>query len=187
MFATYKVLWYRAPTYGTIKVDILLPGIMDIPRFPSSRIDSSNSLRLPCAPLAIILLLKLQAWSQHRAALEWYYSKEQTKDKSDLECLVPIAARRSVKPKEDVDIPTSFLSQAQVRVSEYLRLYPSCATKSGWNSMGFTVPNSVTPTPLPRLNVNSILTGEVSATSSRYRVKPLPRARALYSFGSSRY
>jgi hypothetical protein len=160
---------------------------MDIPRFSSSRIDSSNSLRLPCAPLAIILLLKLQAWSQHRAALEWYFSKEQHKDKSDLECMVPIAARRSIKPKEDLDIPTSFLSQSQVRVTEYLQLYPYCATASSWKSMGFTVPKSVTPSPAPRINASSLVTGEALITGSRYKVKPLPRTRALYSFGSSRY
>lgn len=157
---------------------------MDIPRFPSSRIDSSNFLRLPSAPLSIVLLLKLQAWSQHRAALEWYYSKEQSKDYSDLECLVPIAARKSIKPKEDPDMTSSFISKAQVRVSEYLQVYPLSGTKSHWKSMGFTVPAPAAAPSLPKVKV---MADEVATTSSRYRVKPLPRTRALYSFGSSRY
>lgn len=202
--ATYKVLWYRTTTYGTIKVDILLPGIMNIPRFPSSRIDCTNARQLPCAPLSLSLLLKLQAWSEHRAAPEWYYSKEQHKDHLDLEALAPLAALRSLKPKEDASLPSIFVSNAQKMVSEYLTVHPLSVTKKSWKSMGFSVPASstrsssssrsstssvgtgglLTPTSASSVGIGDLLT---TTSTSRYHVKPLPRPRALYSFGSSRY
>ncbi|KIM23397.1 hypothetical protein M408DRAFT_332391 [Serendipita vermifera MAFF 305830] len=186
LFATYKVLWYRS-TYGSVKVDILLPGIMDIPSFPASRIDTSNVRRFPSAPLSITLLLKLQAWSQHRAATEWYYSKEQDKDKTDLECLVPLAAKKALRPKRDVDLSKEFLSAAEKRVSEYLRANPSSCTRDSWRSMGFAVPEAQTvPTPRGSVASTSFLVEE-PAVISRIKVKPLPRPRPLYTYGSSRY
>ncbi|KAG8818122.1 hypothetical protein FRC19_010859 [Serendipita sp. 401] len=164
--ATYKVLWYRKPRYsysrsyyssydsysytsttdtsGAIKVDLLLPGVMDIPSFSSSAISSSNSRGLPAAPLSVVLLLKLQAWSQHRAALQSHYRMEQFKDSSDLDTLVPIAAGKGIKPKTDLPLPASFLEAAQTRVREYLVAYPSSDTRSHWKALGFEVPKLLT-------------------------------------------
>jgi hypothetical protein len=65
--ATYRVLWCRLTGYRrSCKVDILLPGIMNIPRVPRELIKRVQNL--PVMPLAGILLLKLQAWEDHRNA-----------------------------------------------------------------------------------------------------------------------
>ncbi|CAG8617135.1 16110_t:CDS:10, partial [Acaulospora colombiana] len=99
---------------------------------------SNNSRRLPAAPLSLTLLLKLQAWSQYRAAIEYHYSKEQYKDSSDLDQLVPIAERKHLKIKRDgQELPVDFVDEAQRRVTEYLQAYPSSPTRSGWIAMGF--------------------------------------------------
>ncbi|KAG8829780.1 hypothetical protein FRC17_006048 [Serendipita sp. 399] len=161
--ATYKVLWYRKSQYsyyrssyfgsryagtnttGAIKVDLLLPGIMDIPSFPSTSIDSSNGRGLPAAPLSVVLLLKLQAWSQHRAALSTYYRIEQYKDKSDLEYLAPYASGRGIRPMADLSLPTTFIANAQIRVREYLRYDPLSSTLPHWKKMGFEVPEPPAP------------------------------------------
>jgi len=140
--ATYRVLWYRPPGVlwsGLVKVDILLPGIMDIPSFSDTDIDTSNSRRLPAAPFSIVLLLKLQAWSQHRAALKFYLISKQYTDASDLETLVPLAAANGVRISEAV-LPSSIVEAARNRVLEYLRIYPESITTSGWRTIGFSVP-----------------------------------------------
>ena len=61
--ATYRVLWYNlwgwslTLHFDLIKVDILLPGIMDIPSFSANHINTNNSCQLPAAPFSIVLLL----------------------------------------------------------------------------------------------------------------------------------
>jgi len=142
--ATYRVLWYRPQgslSYyraSAVKVDILLPGIMDIPSFSATNIDTSNSRQLPAAPLSIVLLLKLQAWSHHRIAIKTYLNIKQHTDASDLETMVPLAAAKGVRISETV-LPSSFVEAAKDRVSDYVRNRPDSETISGWRTIGFSV------------------------------------------------
>lgn len=208
--ATYKVLWYKKQqtayeylsygsygmtpsTFDAIKVDILLPGVMDIPSFPASDIQRSNSRYLPAAPLALVLLLKLQAWSQHRAALQSYYYREQYKDSMDLDALVPIAAQKGIKPPTDTSLPQSFRTMAEKRVKEYLTAYPESPTRDGWRSMGYSVPDLTPPSTARKrtpVYTNSSPSGSSSNAkdgTSKPKVKPLPRYRPVYSYRRSRY
>jgi hypothetical protein len=143
--ATYRVLWYHPLGWslsrgiGSVKVDILLPGIMDIPSFSATYIDTSNSRRLPAAPFSIVLLLKLQAWSQHRAAFKTYLNIKQYTDARDLETLVPLAAANGVRISEAV-LPSPFVEAAKNRVLEYLREYPEPGTIGEWRTIGFSLP-----------------------------------------------
>ena len=143
--ATYRVLWYNprgwsfAPRTDSVKVDILLPGIMDIPSFSANHINTNNSRQLPAAPFSIVLLLKLQAWSQHRTAFKAYLNVKQYTDASDLEILVPLAAANGVRISEAV-LPSSFVEAAKDRVLEYVQRYPSSRTISEWKTIGFTFP-----------------------------------------------
>lgn len=143
--ATYRVLWYHplgwslTPRIGSVKVDILLPGIMDIPSFSAAHIDTSNSRRLPAAPFSIVLLLKLQAWSQHRTAFKTYLYRKHYTDKSDLETLVPLAAAKGVRISEAV-LPSSFVEAAKNRVLDYVGRYPASSSISEWRTIGFSLP-----------------------------------------------
>ena len=145
--ATYRVLWYHprgwslTPHIDSVKVDILLPGIMDIPSFSASYIDTGNFHRLPAAPFSIVLLLKLQAWSQHRTAAKAYLVAKQYTDASDLETLVSLAAANGVRISEAV-LPSSFVEAAKARVLEYVLRYPDSRTMSGWRTIGFSLPQS---------------------------------------------
>ena len=149
--ATYRVLWYHplggsfSPRAGSVKVDILLPGIMDIPSFSTNYINTNNSRQLPAAPFSIVLLLKLQAWSQHRTAFKTYLNNKQYTDASDLEILVPLAVANGVRISEAV-LPSSFVEAAKDRVLEYVRSYPSSRTISEWKTIGFTLPQHSSPT-----------------------------------------
>jgi hypothetical protein len=143
--ATYRVLWYHPTGWSlsrradSVKVDILLPGIMDIPSFSATYIETGNSRRLPAAPFSIVLLLKLQAWSQHRRAIRFYLEVKQHTDARDLETLVPLAAAKGVHISESV-LPSSFVEAAKARVLEYLLSFPSSRGVSGWRTIGFSVP-----------------------------------------------
>ncbi|KAG8829309.1 hypothetical protein FRC17_006792 [Serendipita sp. 399] len=141
---------------------------MDIPSFPSTSIDSSNGRGLPAAPLSVVLLLKLQAWSQHRAALSTYYSVEQYKDKSDLEYLAPYASGRGIRPMADLSLPTTFIANAQIRVREYLRYDPLSPTLSHWKKMGFEVPEPPAPPKVvgkPKINLQRTVSKQATPHS----------------------
>ena len=143
--ATYRVLWYHplglslTPCIGSVKVNILLPGIMDIPSFSAAHIDTSNSRRLPAAPFSIVLLLKLQAWSQHRTTFKTYLYRKHYTDESDLETLVPLAVAKGMRISEAV-LPLSFVEAAKIRVLEYVGRYPASSTISEWRTISFSLP-----------------------------------------------
>nr|GAT54553.1 predicted protein [Mycena chlorophos] len=67
--ATYRVLWYRLGLRRSCKVDVLLPGVMNIPSVPTKRIVREKQRGdLPLMPFLPLLLLKFQAWQDHGEA-----------------------------------------------------------------------------------------------------------------------
>jgi hypothetical protein len=160
--ATYKVLWYRFPSTGSsVKVDILLPGVMDIPNIATSRIDygASGGRELPVAPLSLVFLLKLQAWSQHRASsISRFYQKQYT-DHSDITHLLPVLAMKGIKPNEESYLPTSFRDEAVRRVREYTRQYPESI--SNWRNIGYDV------APLPSVVRSTVVRRVYNGTPTR--------------------
>jgi hypothetical protein len=133
--ATYQVLWYRGALNSRIKVDILLPGVMNIPAISPSRIVHRE--RLPVAPLSLVFLLKLQAWSQHGASSETRFRLKQPMDEADIRQLLPILERDGIKPDEDVSLPASFRRAAAERVQEYVRRCPNSVVT--WRRIGYKV------------------------------------------------
>jgi hypothetical protein len=167
--ATYQVLWYRVseaqPTspiansyYRTfsfsyssrseikIKVDILLPGAMDIPLFPTEKITWNAGL--PSAPFILVLLLKLQAWYQHRYSTESRFREKQFADHNDLQALLDIACSKNVhilpQAPSEAYLPQDLLMNSVTRVADHIRLYPRC--KSEWARLGFGVPTTTSTT-----------------------------------------
>ncbi|KAF8304855.1 hypothetical protein DL93DRAFT_2066728 [Clavulina sp. PMI_390] len=133
-------------TYKSIKVDVLLPGAMDIPLFPSSLIEyispSTLDVRLlPVAPLKLVMLLKLQAWSQHRAAFESRFREKVPMDHRDLSALFEIAEKRRMKvvplSANDDYIPSSFMDASKRRVREHLVAHPE--VRRHWRRLGYDV------------------------------------------------
>ncbi|KAG6816468.1 hypothetical protein H0H87_005828 [Tephrocybe sp. NHM501043] len=86
--AQYRVLHYRPSSdpassqKDIIKIDILLPGVMNLPPLaPSSVVMRSG---LPVVPYPVLLLQKLQAWDDHRLSEEERYRKKVPIDAKDL-------------------------------------------------------------------------------------------------------
>ena len=164
--ATYKVLWYRVSEsqpssplasssyYRTfsysvrsevkIKVDILLPGTMDIPLFPAEKITWNAGL--PSAPFTLILLLKLQAWYQHRHSTESRFREKQFADHNDLQALLAIACNKNVhilpQTPSEAYLSQDFIMNSVARVADHVRMYPRC--KNDWARLGFGVPTTAT-------------------------------------------
>ncbi|KAF8575829.1 hypothetical protein K439DRAFT_1397847 [Ramaria rubella] len=135
--ATYKVLWYHIQeTDSRIKVDLLMPGDLDIPAVPLSVIDRSHSSGLPSAPLSHVLLLKLQGWIHHGDAVELRYRRKQPIDVQDVSALLVIARLRGVQPRSESYLPEAFISRAALRVIKYVHSNPN--SKEAWKAVGFS-------------------------------------------------
>jgi len=135
--ATYKVLWYHNYPARRCKVDILLPGIMNIPSFPIADIDYPE-LGKPCAPFALVFLLKLQAWQQHRDSEEVRFRIKSNTDALDLRRMLPIALAKGFSIKRrDAYLSPLFVAEATSRVKRFVRESPD--TLRSWRALGFSV------------------------------------------------
>jgi hypothetical protein len=98
LFATYHVLWYRLPGFHHFsKIEVLLPEIMTslqwLPRVAYRRSRSGM-------PLMSLLLLKLQAWMDHRAPDKFYPWQNQHIDTRDIGELLELAVEKYVNVRE---------------------------------------------------------------------------------------
>jgi hypothetical protein len=137
-FATYRVLWHRIGL-RRCKVDVLLPGIMNIPAVPIPRITYRSRSDLPLMPFLPLLLLKLQAWMDHREADKFYLRDKQHVDVRDIGELLELAVSKyNVDLKQDGKwLPESFLRAAAKRVKAYVQSFPDSAEP--WKEIGFIV------------------------------------------------
>ncbi|KAK0191828.1 hypothetical protein F5146DRAFT_482818 [Armillaria mellea] len=135
-FATYKVLWYRLPGYRrSCKVDLLFPGIMNIPPVPPESIvyrrHPSDYQTLPLMPFIPLLLLKLQAWMDHGESTKYYMQAKQPTDVRDITELLNIFVTAGDLGELGSWIPQSFLKAGRSRQREFVRLYPHTAKNWG--------------------------------------------------------
>jgi hypothetical protein len=136
-YATYKVLWYLTDTNSRIKVDLLFPGVLNIPSIPPSCITRTNIYSLPCAPFSLVLLLKLQAWIHHGESLASRYYLKKPMDARDIDALLPIAIRMCLKPRTEKFLPESFVKSSELHVRKYVREVSGSATQ--WRTLGYDV------------------------------------------------
>ncbi|KAI0649671.1 hypothetical protein C8Q79DRAFT_338513 [Trametes meyenii] len=140
--ADYQVLWYRLPSgrrgaRRACKVDILVPGILNIPFVPRRRI--KVILQLPVMPLIPLLLLKLQGWSDHRESYRADMQEKQYVDVEDIDELLQIAIDRGQSAWQDNLnwVPRELLDGAQQHVYDYVAEYPD--SSEDWEAIGFDV------------------------------------------------
>ncbi|PFH44674.1 hypothetical protein AMATHDRAFT_72220 [Amanita thiersii Skay4041] len=120
----YKILWFSTGlSYPRrCKVDILTPGLLNIPQIPTNRLvrlDPYNNL--PLLPFIPLLLLKVQGWSHHRSALDkLHHRKKVPQDVRDVEELVGIAVQKGFRRKdEEAWMAKEFVEIATRYVTEY--------------------------------------------------------------------
>lgn len=117
---------------------------MSIPDISPERIVYKNdqSHRIPVAPFGLVLLLKLQAWAQHRDSTEYRYHRKHYTDSNDIETLLPLAIASRVVFDY---LPEDFRREARKRVQSYVLLHPG--SESHWKKLGLksAEPSSAMP------------------------------------------
>ena len=115
-------------------MDILTPGIMNIPAVPNEQVVHID--RLPVMPLLALMILKLQAWEDHRNSPKPWQRPKQYVHAKDLKGLLPIAIRRgeSLQTEHYAWIPSSLIEAAQSRVTRYILYFPKQAQQ--WRQIG---------------------------------------------------
>ncbi|KAI5118646.1 hypothetical protein M0805_002566 [Coniferiporia weirii] len=177
--AHYKVLWYHLSMHlnRSCKIDLLQPGIMSIPSIDPARIVHIDGM--PVMPFSIVLLLKLQAWEDHKVALRNYLYMKQYTDVEDIDRLLPLACSQNLRPRDESYIPNTFISAAENRVRNYAERFPSSAIH--WRTLGFDV-----DVPIPRAPSPQIAATSVPAYSSRPSTSP-NRSTYVYEHSTLRY
>ncbi|KAJ3558218.1 hypothetical protein NM688_g1060 [Phlebia brevispora] len=143
--ATYRVLFaYLSPSTSrysryrrSCKVDVLQPGIMNIPSVSKQRIVHINAL--PVMPFIPLLMLKLQAWEDHSRSWRADFQSKKYVDVRDIEKLLKIAVERKENVRKDAAwLPESFVKAGRERLSRFLEAGHR-ETKSAWRRIGFDV------------------------------------------------
>ncbi|KAI9070301.1 hypothetical protein FKP32DRAFT_1586322 [Trametes sanguinea] len=142
--ATYRVLWYRLPgTYQRCKVDILIPGILNVPAVPYRHIavaQKPGPHHLPLMPLLPQLLLKLQGWADHRVSHRSDMRAKQYTDVRDVDALLEIVCEKKLRI-DDADakwVPVEMLEAATSTLRRYV-VVASPHSLSHWRTLGFTI------------------------------------------------
>ena len=137
--AGYKVLWYRLPSPAgrplrKCKVDILVPGVMNIPTIPQRQIKRKNGL--PVMPLLPLLMMKLQGWIDHRTSPRADFRVKQHVDVEDIEELLEIACRTGTRIGSHslYWLPSDFIYTARTRVYKFTLKFPY--TEDQWEFLG---------------------------------------------------
>lgn len=135
---TYKLVFYTLqPNFRysrrSCKVDILIPGILNIPHI--STYDIREIDNLPVMPLIPLLLLKLQGWADHRDSSRSDMQQKQYADIRDISQLVQIAIQSGVTLGDALDwLPTDFVDAGRARLARFLEIVRPSQT---WTEIGF--------------------------------------------------
>ncbi|TFY68482.1 hypothetical protein EVG20_g3532 [Dentipellis fragilis] len=137
---TYKVTWFekaRSTDASLLrcKVDFLVPPTLNVPSLAEAHI--VRKAGLPVSPLLPLLLLKRQAWEDHRWARYTDLRAKQHTDVADITELLEIAVREGVRVADAPWLSSLFLSAARRRVQSYVVQY--YASRRAWRELGFTV------------------------------------------------
>ncbi|KAJ3918791.1 hypothetical protein F5877DRAFT_41836 [Lentinula edodes] len=146
--ATYRVLWFKLAGYRrSCKVDLLLPGTMNIPSVDPSPF--SRSAKYPLMPFLPLLLLKLQAWQDHGESAKLFMRDKQPTDVQDILELLRLAEQNYAlsdttgitATREEPYLPKSFIKTAKTRVRKFAQMYPR--SEKQWIMIGFEINSGV--------------------------------------------
>ncbi|KAG6899568.1 hypothetical protein C0993_009180 [Termitomyces sp. T159_Od127] len=143
--ASYHILWYRLtndPVQNaktSCKIDLLLPGVMNLPNMPPSLIHWDEGL--PLVPFSLLLLQKLQAWDDHRKSKDPIKWQRQRTDMEDLDGLTGLSALELLKSSQPWSDATLFNLEFQKLTKERVINYCASFPRSVpiWTSIGFKI------------------------------------------------
>ncbi|KAF9523181.1 hypothetical protein CPB83DRAFT_863316 [Crepidotus variabilis] len=133
----HKILYYRLKAKdgphgffagNKCKIDIVVPGVMELPRINSSHIKWLHDL--PVLPFSILVLQKLQGWDDHRQMLSNHkkYAKAAT-DARDVQHLLTL--ENQIKSSQSAQcwlgkevLTKEFVESSERRVQLFCQSYP---------------------------------------------------------------
>ncbi|CDO77362.1 hypothetical protein BN946_scf184787.g11 [Trametes cinnabarina] len=139
--ATYRVLWYQIPgTYQRCKMDVLIPGILNIPAVQYRYIVSRKPYHLPLMPLIPQLLLKLQGWADHRVSSRSDMRAKQYLDVRDVDALLEIAYSKKIRIDDEDEkwVPAEMVQAATSTLRRYV-VVASPNSLYRWKALGFAL------------------------------------------------
>lgn len=178
--ATYKIVYCRlgGSFHQSCKVDVLTPGIMNIPDIIQERIFHTRFI--PVMPFIPLLLLKLQAWSDHRNSDRFDMRQKQYTDVSDIKRLLEVGLRDRKGLKDADWLPELFIEAAKGRVTSFCSNHPESAEH--WRAIGFPVSRaraSSTSTNGSQYNLRGRKRGMPSSLYGRTGTSQYSRVRGL--------
>lgn len=134
------MLWWRTgsdePGFERFKVDILVPGTMDLPDIHQDYVVKIN--KFPCAPLHLLLFHKLKGWSDRRHSPRRDQRAKTPADARDIGDLLRIANRTRLNVgKGRAYITDPFRRASYRRLKKFSRAHPEYVKL--W--MGLGLPN----------------------------------------------
>ena len=123
--------------FERFKIDILVPGVLDLPPIHPDYIIKID--KLPCLPLAFLLLHKLKGWNDRRRSRRSDFHAKLPGDVRDIADLLRIANNlglRITKPR--YYISQAFRDASYDRVRTFSRYHPKYAP--WWMGLGLPDP-----------------------------------------------
>ncbi|KAF8633077.1 hypothetical protein AX15_001525 [Amanita polypyramis BW_CC] len=131
---TFQVLWCRVRPGISCKVDILIPGLLNIPQIPLHLIETRNDL--PITPFLPLLLMKVQGWYDHVNDERIHVRLKVPEDFRDIDELLAM-----VKEDHRLDtnewFPAEFVDCARMHVNAFVAERED--TRRYWKAIGFDV------------------------------------------------
>ncbi|KAK2464620.1 hypothetical protein APHAL10511_003313 [Amanita phalloides] len=131
---TFRILWYRVRLKVSCKVDILLPGLLNIPPIPPDLVEVRDDL--PVMPFLPLLLLKVQGWVDHMKDNRSHMKKKIPEDFRDIDGLLGMVNDTHCLTANGW-LPATFIDIECEHVKTFVaeREY----TKEKWKAIGFDV------------------------------------------------
>lgn len=87
---TWNVLWWRTNSGSRFKIDILTPGVLDLPNIHPDYLIKID--KFPCAPLHLLLFHKLKGWDDRQSSDRLNQRAKVPVDAKDIMWLLLIAS-----------------------------------------------------------------------------------------------
>lgn len=129
------ILWGVLDRKQRCKIDILVPGFLDIPSIPVSSVVTLHNL--PVMPLLPLLLMKLRGWDKHLNSPRQDHQKKQYVDAWDVYQLLRLAVSQGVNAADTQNLPEDVEGVAQIRSANFVARYP--AQMELWRKLGLAV------------------------------------------------
>ncbi|KAJ7597309.1 hypothetical protein C8J56DRAFT_1041515 [Mycena floridula] len=140
--ATYQILWFKFSDTIQVRIDILAPGMIDLPPIRPDHLENSPFLsELPVMPFLPALLHKVLAWKAHGNVGTEHGRFKQANDVQDISDMLQLAWKTSrdswIQEARRLELPIWFLDLAEHAVKEFLNVSDNEHLVDSWKHVGF--------------------------------------------------